>query len=166
MGFFLFLLNRSRYNNSRTNRARMSRFHRKYCLINSAHRFRSNVIVWVPNSQQALKQKSCYLDDGSLIKRSHYITFVCMPLRKKRVGCNNPIVLVVENYQRLNTHVAGFTLSLDVFQQWANIDISITLVTVLIPVINYSRGTFFRVFVQSKTVLLYYYFRGITINFW
>ena len=89
-----------------------------------------------------------------------------MPLRKKRVGCNNPIVLVVENYQRLNTHVAGFTLSLDVFQQWANIDISITLVTVLIPVINYSRGTFFRVFVQSKTVLLYYYFRGITINFW
>ena len=90
--------------------------------------------------QQTLKQKSCYLDDGSLIKRSHYITFVCMPLRKKRVGCNNPIVLVVENYQRLNTHVAGFTLSLDVFQQWANIDISITLVTVLIPVINYSRG--------------------------
>ena len=45
------------------------------------------------------------------------------------------------------------------------IHVFITLVTVMILVINYSSGidtTFFRAFVQSKTVVPYYYFCGIT----
>ena len=43
--------------------------------------------------------------------------------------------------------------------------IFITLVMVMIPVINYSSSidtTFFRAFVQSQTVVLCYYFCGIT----
>ena len=76
-----------------------SRFQQKFCLITSSRRSRSNIEVGVPNPKFTLKQKFCYINSGRLIKRSHYlpliITFVCMLVREKRIGCNNPIVLVV-----------------------------------------------------------------------
>ena len=52
-------------------------FHRKICLIiTPSQRFWSNIIVWVPNLQQTLKQKFCYLENGTLIKRSHFYLYV------------------------------------------------------------------------------------------
>ena len=63
-----------------------SRFRRKFCLITPSQLFQSNIIVWVPNSQQTLKQKFCYLYNGRLIKRRQYlsliITFVCTYLEE------------------------------------------------------------------------------------
>ena len=77
-----------------------SRFHQKICLITPSNLFWSSIIVWVPNSQQTLKQKPpshlshlvrrgpgwvAVLQGTKFYLRRHYlplvITFVCMLFR-------------------------------------------------------------------------------------
>ena len=50
-------------------------FAQKLCLITSLRCFRSNIILWVPNLQQTLKQKFCYLNKASLISKTTHSDF-------------------------------------------------------------------------------------------
>ena len=97
----LFHLDPSGFNNSRTDRARNEPFSTK---IMSNHIIAAFLIKYrslCSNLRQTLKQKFCYLYNGILIERSHYlrliITFVCMLLRGNCVALKKPIVLVVWN---------------------------------------------------------------------